>query len=127
MIAFTLLFGAIAILVANLAPNSSLGANSLLVDQYDFFKTAFLMMIAFYFGARSLEFLKGNSANPANSQQKPNISAADTAEATNSSDNNTETNIENNTPQPPKIKVSVQGNVTTIPMISHIKDPMSFQ
>lgn len=79
MIAFTLLFGAIAMLVVSFGMTNEIDPNSLFWDQYDFYKDAFLMMIAFYFGSRSLQYLKeGNipvkmetvgsskSPNPAN-------------------------------------------------------------
>lgn len=58
MIAFTLLFGGIAIMVVSMGMDNDLAANTFFWDHYEFFKTAFLMMIAFYFGSRSLEYLK---------------------------------------------------------------------
>lgn len=63
MIAFTLLFGAIAMLVVSFGMTNELDPNSLFWDQYEFYKTAFLMMIAFYFGSRSLQYLKGGSSS----------------------------------------------------------------
>lgn len=62
MIAFTLLFGAIAMLVVSFGMTNELDPSSLFWDQYEFYKTAFLMMIAFYFGSRSLQYLKGGSS-----------------------------------------------------------------
>lgn len=86
MIAFTLLFGALAMLVVSIGMSNEISPNSLFYDQYDFFKTAFLMMIAFYFGTRSLQYLKSNhiqettaapkepqSANPATPPANPII------------------------------------------------------
>ncbi len=62
MIAFTLLFGAIAMLVVSFGMTNEIDPNSFFWDQYDFYKDAFLMMIAFYFGSRSLQYLKeGNT------------------------------------------------------------------
>jgi magnesium-transporting ATPase (P-type) len=58
MIAFTLLFGAIAMLIVSFGFECKVCANNLLVDQFEFFKTAFLMMVAFYFGSSSLKYLK---------------------------------------------------------------------
>ena len=60
MIAFTLLFGALAMLVASIGMKNELDPASMFWDQYEFFKTAFLMMIAFYFGSRSLQYLNQN-------------------------------------------------------------------
>jgi hypothetical protein len=65
MIAFTLLFGSIAMLIVSFGMKNEIQTNSFFVDQFDFFKTAFLMMIAFYFGNHSLKYLvPGNK--PAN-------------------------------------------------------------
>lgn len=61
MIAFTLLFGAIALLLVSFGVNNELKAGSFFYDQFEFFKTAFLMMIAFYFGSRSLQYLKSGN------------------------------------------------------------------
>jgi hypothetical protein len=57
MIAFTLLFGALAMLIVSIGMENEIDPNTLFWDQYDFFKTAFLMMIAFYFGTRALQYL----------------------------------------------------------------------
>ncbi|WP_424961226.1 hypothetical protein [Ekhidna sp.] len=62
MIAFSLLFGAIALLVVSFGMTNEIDPSSLFWDQYEFFKTAFLMMIAFYFGSRSLQYLRPNGA-----------------------------------------------------------------
>jgi len=58
MIAFTLLFGSIAMLIVSFGMKNEIQANGFFIDQFDFFKTAFLMMIAFYFGNHSLKYLK---------------------------------------------------------------------
>ncbi len=57
-IAVTLLVGSLAMMIASLGMDSRLNQNEFFVDNFEFFKTAFLMMIAFYFGNKSLEFLK---------------------------------------------------------------------
>lgn len=57
-IAITLLVGSLAMMIASLGMDSRLNQNEFFVDNFEFFKTAFLMMIAFYFGNKSLEFLK---------------------------------------------------------------------
>jgi len=61
MIAFTLLFSSIAMLIVSFGMDKESLQGSLLLEKFEFFKTAFLMMIAFYFGSRSLKLLKDNS------------------------------------------------------------------
>lgn len=56
-VALTLLIGALAMAIAALGMKTELPENSFLIDHFDFFKTAFLMMIAFYFGNKSLEMI----------------------------------------------------------------------
>lgn len=58
MIAFTLLFGSIAMLVVSFGMKNEIQSSGFFIDQFDFFKKAFLMMIAFYFGNHSLKYLK---------------------------------------------------------------------
>lgn len=65
MIAFTLLFGALAMLIVSIGMNNEIPRDSIFFDQYEFFKTAFLMMIAFYFGTRSLQYLKSSKGSDA--------------------------------------------------------------
>lgn len=78
-VALTLLIGGLGMTIAALGMDNELPANSFLVDNFDFFKTAFLMMIAFYFGNKSLEMLgyksqkvikTGNGKNTTNSTQQ---------------------------------------------------------
>lgn len=54
-IALTLLIGGLAMAIASLGMDTTVKANSFVVDNFDFFKTAFIMMIAFYFGNKALE------------------------------------------------------------------------
>ncbi len=61
MIAFTLLFGAIAMLIVSFGMSNQIDSGSFFYDQFEFFKTAFLMMIAFYFGSRSLKYLRNGN------------------------------------------------------------------
>lgn len=68
MIAFTLLFGAIGMLVVSMGMNDRIEEDSFFWDHFEFFKTAFLMMIAFYFGERSLKYLQKRW--PANRQKQ---------------------------------------------------------
>lgn len=64
-LALTLLVGGLAMLIASFSFKSTYPANQLFVDNFEFIKTGFLMMIAFYFGAKSLDILRktnmGNS------------------------------------------------------------------
>lgn len=53
----TLMVAALAMSIAYLGENSSLRKDEFFIDNFDFFKKAFLMMIAFYFGSKSLEYL----------------------------------------------------------------------
>lgn len=56
-LALTLMMGGLAMTIAALGMESFIKENAFLVDNFDFFKTAFLMMIAFYFGSKSLEMI----------------------------------------------------------------------
>lgn len=76
-LALSLAVGALALLIASLGMENSMPINQLFVDTFDFFKTAFLMMIAFYFGNKSLQYLNyqggtikgGNNAAASNTGQ----------------------------------------------------------
>ena len=70
-VALTLLIGGVAMTIAALGMKNTLEANSFLVDNFEFFKTAFLMMIAFYFGNKSLEMLgyTGKKKKPGEEQE----------------------------------------------------------
>ena len=56
-LALSLAVGALALLIASFGVDNTMPLNQLFVDTFDFFKTAFLMMIAFYFGNKSLQYL----------------------------------------------------------------------
>lgn len=64
-IALTLLVGGLALTVGSFGMETSISSNQVLVDNFDFYKEAFIMMIAFYFGVKSLDILRGNQ------KQKP--------------------------------------------------------
>lgn len=70
-LALTLMVSALAMTIAALGMPSEIKENSFIVDNFDFIKTAFLMMIAFYFGHKSLELIgyKSKSANNSNNGQ----------------------------------------------------------
>lgn len=63
-IALSVLVGGLALFIASMGRNSFLKENQVMVDYFDFFKTAFLMMIAFYFGGKSLETLVAPKPKP---------------------------------------------------------------
>ncbi len=56
-LALSLAVGALAMLIASFGIDNRMGLNELFIDTFDFFKTAFLMMVAFYFGNKSLQYL----------------------------------------------------------------------
>ncbi|MFY0627596.1 MAG: hypothetical protein JXR07_14935 [Reichenbachiella sp.] len=112
MIAFSLLFGSIGLLIVSFGLKNEISPNSLFRDQFEFFKTAFLMMVAFYFGARSLKYLKGEkSVEPYNTvnAQKKGISAFSSkgTEQTESRTKNVSSSASTQTLNPPATKVVV--------------------
>ena len=54
----TLMIGAVSLFIYSMGHPHITEGESFIYDNFEFFKTAFLMMIAFYFGSRTLEFLK---------------------------------------------------------------------
>ena len=56
-LALSLMVGGISMTIAGFGMENMVSENAFLVDNFDFFKTAFLMMIAFYFGHKSLELM----------------------------------------------------------------------
>jgi hypothetical protein len=58
IIALSLLVAVLALAIVYFGNEKTLRENEIFIDSLDFFKTAFLMMIAFYFGSKSLELLK---------------------------------------------------------------------
>lgn len=53
----TLMVGSLSLFIYSMGHTQIQEGNSFIYDSFEFFKTAFLMMIAFYFGSRSLELL----------------------------------------------------------------------
>ena len=94
-LALTLMIGGLAMTIAALGMENFMKENTFLVDNFDFFKTAFLMMIAFYFGSKSLEMIgykskrihgtgdkqTQTSQQPSASQQSPVPPSADASAA----------------------------------------------
>lgn len=64
MIAFTLLIGGMSLLIVSFGTEYSGAELALVRQQFEFFETAFLMMIAFYFGDKSLRYLKDRWVDP---------------------------------------------------------------
>lgn len=56
IIAFTMLIGALSMMVYSMGLGNA-QESALMKDHFEFFQNAFLMMVAFYFGSRGLEFL----------------------------------------------------------------------
>src|SRR5690554_6553716 len=67
MIAFTLLIGGMSLLIVSFGTEYTGPELALVRQQFEFFETAFLMMIAFYFGDKSLRYL-GNRWSKTNRQ-----------------------------------------------------------
>jgi N-acetylmuramoyl-L-alanine amidase len=64
MIAFTLLIGGMSLLIVSFGTEYTGAELALVRQQFEFFETAFLMMIAFYFGDKSLRYLKDRWTDP---------------------------------------------------------------
>ncbi len=60
-LALTLMVGGLSLFMFSMGNSQIFEGNSFIYDNFEFFKTAFLMMIAFYFGTHSLQILKGSS------------------------------------------------------------------
>lgn len=67
-IALTVMIGGLSMTIYSFGLGAEYQSDSMIVDHLDFFKTAFLMVIAFYFGNKSLETMgyKSQSANRGN-------------------------------------------------------------
>ncbi|HEY4785588.1 MAG TPA: hypothetical protein VIH57_06045 [Bacteroidales bacterium] len=65
-IALTLLIVTIAMILVSFNTKNIVKDNETFIDNFDFFKNAFLMMIAFYFGQKSLETLLSNQKDRKN-------------------------------------------------------------
>ncbi|MEL6560925.1 MAG: hypothetical protein AAFQ94_22210 [Bacteroidota bacterium] len=61
-IALSLLIAGLALLIASFEMNQTYSANALFVDNFEFIKTAFLMVIAFYFGTKSLSAISNRNS-----------------------------------------------------------------
>jgi hypothetical protein len=69
-LAITLMVGGLSLFVVAIGHPTILKDNEFFHENFDFFKTAFLMMIAFYFGSKGLEILQKRSASEAELKRK---------------------------------------------------------
>ncbi len=60
-LALTLMIGGLSLFMFSMGNSQIFEGNNFIYDNFEFFKTAFLMMIAFYFGTHSLQILKGSN------------------------------------------------------------------
>jgi hypothetical protein len=67
-LAITLMVGALSLFVVAIGHPTVLAENQFFHENFEFFKTAFLMMIAFYFGSKGLEYLQSQQEK----KTKPN-------------------------------------------------------
>ena len=70
-IALTLLVGTLAMTLMSFGKTNIVKENEIFVDNFDFFKTAFLMMVAFYFGQKTLEYLLPGNKTKNSNENKP--------------------------------------------------------
>ncbi len=82
MIAFTLLFGGLALLLASMDMDASIDGGSYYADHFEFFKTAFLMMIAFYFVDSSMKYLSKRWGKKGQQDEENEASEENTSELT---------------------------------------------
>ena len=71
-IAISLLFGALALVLFSMGLDDKVEQSQVVQDYFVFFKDAFLMMIAFYFGNSSLKYLRSGQNGQNNQQQTTN-------------------------------------------------------
>ena len=69
-LAITLMVGGLSLFVVAIGHPTILRDNEFFHENFEFFKTAFLMMIAFYFGTKGLEYLQGRAASDDEERKK---------------------------------------------------------
>jgi hypothetical protein len=114
-LALTLMVSALAMTIASLGMPSEVKENTFIVDNFDFIKTAFLMMIAFYFGNKSLELIGYKSKHVYRAGEGSDIERAptmDTMAPVPPSQNISEVKsiLKNHARQPQKPEPPVSGN-----------------
>ena len=96
MIAFTLLMGGMSLLIVSFGTQYTGVDAALLSQQFEFFETAFLMMIAFYFGDKSLKYLRERwTPKQVGNQDSSNAQAGNGASATTNQISNTSRPMDN--------------------------------
>jgi magnesium-transporting ATPase (P-type) len=80
-LALSVLVVAMAMMIASLAMPESMRESEVMIDHFEFLKTGFVMVIAFYFGTKSLEILRdrkgvGKATHSFPSQDAPPASDA---------------------------------------------------
>ena len=75
IMAMSLLIGALAMMIAALGGNKDYDENKFFIENFEFFTTAFLMMIAFYFGDKSLKYLRQPKQGNDNEQTENYVSS----------------------------------------------------
>ncbi len=100
-IALSLVVAGLALSIASLSMDSTILPGKLFVDNFEFIKNAFLMMIAFYFGAKSLEVLN---------KKTPTVTVSSSTTTTSSSNNTSSTD---STPPTPVNNTTVINDIAT--------------
>lgn len=79
-IALSVVVGGMAMMIASLAMPDRLLQNEFLIDHFEFIKTAFLMVIAFYFGGKTLEAINRKQVfeGPKGDSQRTVVTSATT-------------------------------------------------
>ena len=102
-IALSMLVAGLAMTIASFSMNNTFPLNALFIDHYEFFKTGFLMMIAFYFGTKSLDVLrKTNNAAIITKGDSATVKVNTTVTADSDVENITNPNSNVDTFSPPK-------------------------
>lgn len=103
----TLMVAALALTIAYMGEGNSLENNQFFIDNFDFFKQAFLMMIAFYFGSKSLEYISKTSKEKEVEVTKQTKFKAEAA----SSPENVDVNVENIDTETVEFDSEIDGDV----------------
>lgn len=109
-IALTLLFCAIGMMIFSMGQTGNTDSQ-FLQDNLEFFKTAFLMMIAFYFGSRSLEYLRERWKRPTDAAQEEKTSTQSVAVVTSG---NTDQTIVSEATSTPAAAANAQSSIKTL-------------
>jgi glucan phosphoethanolaminetransferase (alkaline phosphatase superfamily) len=72
-LALSVLVVAMAMMIASLAMPSAMKESEVMIDHFEFLKTGFVMVIAFYFGTKSLEILRNKKGEVAKEKTENEI------------------------------------------------------